>query len=94
MGHIINLSAQSPLFVNQTDALEGLDSDSSITISDMEKYSRLRPLGKPHNFVVHIGRTSQRKQQCKLISRGKWVSRGNGKSWNSWEKMLRDAVPL
>jgi hypothetical protein len=54
MGHIINLSAQSFLFVNQTDALEDSDSDSSITLSDMEKYRRLGPLGKLHNFVVHI----------------------------------------
>jgi hypothetical protein len=94
MGHIINLSAQSFLFVNQTDALEDSDSDSSITLSDMEKYRRLGPLGKLHNFVVHIGRTPQRKQQWKLISRGKWVSRDNGTRWNSWEKMLREAVPL
>jgi hypothetical protein len=94
MGHIINLSAQSFLFFNQADAFEDSDSDSSITLSDMEKYRRLGPLGKLHNFVVYIGRTPQRKQQWKLISRGKWVSRDNGTRWNSWEKMLREAIPL
>ena len=94
MGHIINLSAQSFLFVNQADVLEESDSDSSITLSDMEKYRRLGPLGKLHNFVVYIGRTPQRKQQWKLISRGQWVSRDNGTRWNSWEKMLREAIPL
>jgi hypothetical protein len=93
VGHIINLSAQSFLFVNQTDALEDSDPDSSITLSDMEKYRTLGPLGKLHNFVVYIGHTPQRKQQWKLITRGKWVSRDNGTRWNSWEKMLREAVP-
>jgi hypothetical protein len=83
MGHIINLSAQSFLFVNQTDALENSDSDSSITLSDMEKYRRLGPLRKLHNFVVYIGRTLQQKQQWKLISRGKWISRDNSTRWNS-----------
>ena len=90
IGHIINLSAQSFLFVNQADSLE----DSPLTLNDMEKYRKLGPLGKLHNFVVYIGRTVQQKQQWKLISRGKWVSRDNGTRWNSWEKMLREAVPL
>jgi hypothetical protein len=87
MGHIINLSAQSFLFINQADALDESksDSESPITLSDMEKYRKLGPLGKLHNFVVHIGRTPQRKQQWKLISRGKWISRDNGTRWNSWE---------
>jgi hypothetical protein len=57
IGHIINLSTQLFLFVNQTDTLEDSDSDSPITPSDMEKYKRLGPLGKLYNFVVHIGRT-------------------------------------
>jgi hypothetical protein len=60
----------------------------------MEKYRKLGPLGKLHNFVVYIGRTPQRKQQWKLISRGKLISRDNGTRWNSWEKMLREAIPL
>src|ERR1700710_1294768 len=96
MGHIINLSAQSFLFINQADALDESksDSESPITLSDMEKYRKLGPLGKLHNFVVHIGRTPQRKQQWKLISIGIWVSRDNGTRWNSSEKMLREAVPL
>ena len=96
MGHIINLSAQSFLFINQADALDESksDSESPITLSDMEKYRKLGPLGKLHNFVVYIGRTPQRKQQWKLISRGKLISRDNGTRWNSWEKMLREAIPL
>ena len=57
MGYIINLSAQSFLFINQTDALENSDSDSSITLSDMEKYRRLGPLGKLYNFIIYIRRT-------------------------------------
>jgi hypothetical protein len=90
MGHIINLSAQSFLFIDQADAFE----DFPFTLDNIEKYRKLGPLGKLHNFVVYIGRTAQRKQQWKLIARGKWVSRDNSTRWNSWEKMLREAVPL
>jgi hypothetical protein len=42
------------LFVKQAETLE---SDSSITLSDMEKYRRLGPLGQLHNFVAYIGHT-------------------------------------
>jgi hypothetical protein len=59
MGYIINLSAQSFLFVNQADSLE----DSPLTLNNIEKYRKLGPLGKLHNFVVYIRRTAQRKQQ-------------------------------
>lgn len=97
MGHIINLSAQSFLFVNDANTLEdatGQGQDSPLTLSDMERFRKLGPLGKLHNFIVHIGRTPQRKQQWKLLSRGKWISRDNGTRWSSWEKMLREALPL
>ena len=90
MGHIINLSAQSFLFVNQADSLK----DSPLTLNDIEKYRKLGPLRKLYNFVVYIGYTAQQKQQWKLISQGKWVSRDNSIRWNSQEKMLREAVPL
>ncbi len=90
MGHIINLSAQSFLFSNHADALE----DFPFTLHDREKYRKLGPLGKLHNFIVSIGRTPQRKQQWKLIARGKWISRDNSTQRNSSEKMLSGAVPL
>lgn len=95
MGHIINLSAQSFLFVNDANTLEdatGQGQDSPLTLSDMERFRKLGPLGKLHNFIVYIG--PQRKQQWKLLSRGKWISRDNGTRWSSWEKMLREALPL
>ena len=90
MGHIISLSAQSFICIDEVDALE----EASLTLLDIEKIRKLGPLGKLHNFVVYIGRTPQCKQQWKLISRGKCISRDNSTRWNSWEKMLREAIPL
>src|SRR4051794_19679112 len=98
MGHIINLSAQSFLFVSETNTLEeeviDLVQEAPFSLSDMERFRKLGPLGKLHNFIVYIGRTPQRKQQWKLLSRGKCISRDNSTRWNSWEKMLREALPL
>ena len=87
IGHIINLSAQSFLFVDQAEVLE-------TTQNEMDKWRRLGPLGKLHNFVTYIGRTPQRKKQWRAISRGKNIARDNGTRWNSWDKMLREAIPL
>jgi hypothetical protein len=87
IGHIINLSAQSFLFVDQAEALE-------TTQNEMDKWRRLGPLGKLHNFVTYIGRTPQRKKQWRAISRGKNIARDNGTRWNSWDKMLGEAIPL
>ena len=52
IGHIINLSIQSFLFVNQVDSLK----DSPLTLNDIEKYRKLGPLGKLYNFVIYIRR--------------------------------------
>ena len=60
----------------------------------MDQWRRLGPLGKLHNFVTHIGRTAQRKKQWKAISRGRNIARDNGTRWNSWDKMLSEAIPL
>ena len=87
IGHIINLSAQSFLFVDQAEALE-------TTQNEMDNWRRLGPLGKLHNFVTHIGRTPQRKKQWKAISRGRNIARDNGTRWNSWDKMLGEAITL
>jgi hypothetical protein len=87
IGHIINLSAQSFLFVDQAEALE-------TTQNEMDNWRRLGPLGKLHNFVTYIGRTPQRKRQWRTISRGRNIARDNGTRWNSWDKMLGEAIPL
>ena len=60
----------------------------------MDRWRKLGPLGKLHNFVIHIGCTAQRKQQWKAISRGRNIARDNGTRWNSWYKMLGEAITL
>lgn len=60
----------------------------------MDQWRRLGPLGKLHNFVTHIGRTAQRITQRRAISRGRNIARDNSTRWNSWDKMLSEAIPL
>ena len=60
----------------------------------MDRWRKLGPLGKLHNFIIHIGRTAQRKKQWRAISRGRNIARDNGTRWNSWHKMISEAIAL
>ena len=60
----------------------------------MDRWRKLGPLGKLHNFVIYIGCTAQWKQQWKAISRGRNIARDNRTRWNSWYKMLGEAITL
>ena len=66
-GHRVQVLSLVP----QAEALEA-------TEDEMEKWRKLGPLGKLYNYVVHIGRTAQRKKQWRAISRGRNIARDNG----------------
>ena len=58
----------------------------------MESWRQQGPLGKLHNIVVYIQRSTQRIQAFKELSRGRRLVRDNSTRWNSWFMMIRTAI--
>ena len=97
-GHIINLAAQSFLFYTEDEALTDHNNDSSTfatpTELEMEHWRKKGPLGKLHNIVVFIQRSTQRIAKFRELSQGHNLSRDNSTRWNSWYKMISTAMKL
>lgn len=60
----------------------------------MKLWREKGPLGKLHNNVVYIQRSTQRIQEFLSLSGNKHLSRDNSTRWNSWYKMISSAIPL
>ena len=99
-GHIINLAVKSFLFVIDDEALEAEDREEVTsrwlkqTLDEIEEWRRRGPLGKLHNFVVFIQRSTQRIQKFLSISNNRHLARDNSTRWNSWFHMLEIALLL
>ena len=61
MGHIINLSVNSFLFVMATDDIEILQEEATLTetLNEIQNWRRFGPLGMLHNIVVNIQASPQ-----------------------------------
>jgi hypothetical protein len=61
---------------------------------EMEQWRCRGPLGKLHNLVVYIQRSTQRIAQFQELSGGCNLSRDNSTRWNSWYTMIKTAIQL
>lgn len=97
-GHIINLTAQAFIFPESNpDALSQENNEGILAIPTEDEVIRWRkkgPLGKLHNIVVYIQRSTQRRAQFKALSSGLGLIRDNDTRWNSWYLMLVRAIRL
>lgn len=64
----------------------------TVTLDEMERWRRYGPLGKLHNFVVYIQRSTIRIQRFKKLSHGRALVRDNSTRWNSWYTMIECAI--
>ena len=79
-GHIINLTAQSFLFQTENEALSNENNTNSFVIPtafEMEQWRQKGPLGKLHNLVVYIQRSTQRITQFRALSDSHNLTRDN-----------------
>ena len=62
----------------------------------MQAWRKKGPLGKLHNIVVFIQRSTQRIQRFKSLieANGLRLIRDNSTRWNSWYMMLERALKL
>ena len=96
-GHIINLAAQSFLFHTDYEALADDNNTTALmtpTDLEMEQWRRKGALGKLHNIVVYIQRSTQRLANFRELSGGRNLARDNSTRWNSWYAMIRTAIKL
>jgi hypothetical protein len=96
-GHIINLTAQAFLFHLVDEALANHNNTNNLvspTEAEMELWRKKGPLGKLHNIVVYIQRSTQRMASFRELSQGRNLSRDNATRWNSWHRMLCTANKL
>src|ERR1700712_3949441 len=92
-GHIINLAAHAFLFVTEEESLESNNLDKyAVTLDEMERWRRCGALGKLHNFVVYIQRSTIRIQRFKKLSHGRALVRDNSTRWNSWYTIIKCAT--
>jgi hypothetical protein len=103
-GHILNLSAKDMLFGSDSEAFES----QSINILDAKteeaeflKWRKIGPVGKAHNFVLFIHRSSQRRDAFREVQTVvlKWShsimpSMNNATRWNSFFLMINDMLNL
>jgi hypothetical protein len=60
-GHMLNLAARAFLFVTEEESLESNNIEKyAVTLDEMERWRRYGALGKLHNFVVYIQRSTIR----------------------------------
>lgn len=66
------------------------------TEHEVREWRKKGPLGKIHNIVVFIQRSSQRTESFKALaeSNGLGLTRDNATRWNSWFRMLARALKL
>jgi hypothetical protein len=100
-GHVINLAAQAflfqdtgrgaanPLAADNNDGLKSVPTEQEI-----ENWRKKGSLGRLHNIVVSIQRSTQRIERFKALSEGKVLIRDNSTRWNSWYKMTKKALTL
>jgi hypothetical protein len=96
-GHIINLAAQSFLFHTDDEALADENNASLLTTPtelEMQQWRQKGPLGKLHNIVVYIQRSTQRLANFRELSGGRNLARDNSTRWNSWYAMISTAIKL
>jgi hypothetical protein len=61
---------------------------------EMQQWRQKGPLGKLHNIVVYIQRSTQRIANFKELSGGRKLVRDNSTRWNSWYSMISTATKL
>jgi hypothetical protein len=61
---------------------------------EMQQWRQKGPLGKLHNIVVYIQRSTQRRANFRELSGGRNLVRDNSTRWNSWYKMISTATKL
>ena len=90
MGHIINLSVNSFLFVTNIEDLEPAQEETTTneSLESIQSWRKFGPLGKLHNIVVNIQASAQRMQEFCLLSKNRRPARDNKTRWNSWAHML------
>lgn len=88
LGHILNLTIQALLCVQDIEQAEGA------SIDEINANQRFGALGKLHNLVVALGRDPQKLQRFQAISGGLTLPRDNSTRWNSWHKLIQRAVKL
>jgi hAT family C-terminal dimerisation region len=89
MGHIINLSVNSFLWVTDTEDLEQPNNQTlNEDLAAVKEWRKKGPLGKLHNAVVHAQCSPQRLQDFIKLSHGRHPVRDNKTRWNSWATML------
>ncbi len=96
-GHIINLAAQSFLFHTDDEALADENNASLLTTPtelEMQQWRQKGPLGKLHNIVVYVQRSTQRIANFRELSGGRNLVRDNSTRWNSWYAMISTATKL
>jgi hypothetical protein len=67
-----------------------------LTEEEIREWRKKGPLGKIHNIVVYIQRSTQRTEAFKALleANGLGLTRDNTTRWNSWFKMLERALRL
>lgn len=96
MGHIINLSAQSFLFVTDEELIELVQEENptAATLTELEVWRKKGCLGQLHNIVVWFQGNPQRMNRFLALSRGRRLARDNETRWNSWYNMIRVATTV
>jgi hypothetical protein len=92
MGHILNLSVHSFLFVTDSENLEDDELGTTEIREQLQLLGEWRqkgPLGKLHNFIVYLQVSPQCMQRFLALSKGRRLARDNKTRWNSWAKALK-----
>jgi hAT family C-terminal dimerisation region/BED zinc finger len=90
-GHVINLAVKSFLFVTDKEALEEDEETNiyNISVKEIEEWRKKGPLGKLHNFVIFLHKSTQRLHHFLELSGNHRIPRDNTTRWNSWYMMLQ-----
>jgi hypothetical protein len=78
-GHIINLAVKSFLFVTNKETLDK-DKETNVynvTIAQVKEWRKKGPLGKLHNFLVYIYKSTQRLHYFLELSMNHRIPRDN-----------------
>ena len=94
MGHIINLSAQSFLYVTDKEAVDEAQmiEGVSTTLAEVSEWRKKGCLGQLRGVVVHFQLSSIRMHRFLQLSRNKALARDNATRWSSWYNMIRVAT--
>jgi hypothetical protein len=95
-GYIINLAVKSFLFVTDKETLDEDEETNvyNVTIAQVKEWRKKGPLGKLHNFLVYIYKSTQRLHHFLELSMNHRIPRDNATRWNSWFAMLQMAWAL